>query len=113
MASPDQVRGNLEMLLLAILSGGPMHGYSVVQELIDRSGAELDLPEGTIYPALHRLENQGLLASEWDTSSGRRRRVYSVTKRGRSVLKAKQTEWAGFVDAVAAVLRGAPWPAAT
>jgi PadR family transcriptional regulator, regulatory protein PadR len=110
MSSPDLVRGNLDMMLLAILAHGPSHGYAVLQRLRERSNTAFDLPEGTVYPALHRLEKAGLLASGWDESSGRRRRVYSVTKRGRSVLKTKQTEWAGFVQAVEAVLRGAPWP---
>jgi DNA-binding PadR family transcriptional regulator len=111
MPPVEQIRGNLDMMLLAILSDGPAHGYAVLQQLRDRSATVFDLPEGTIYPALHRLEKAGLLASDWDDASGRKRRVYAVTKRGRSVLEAKQAEWAGFVQAVEAVLRGAPWPA--
>ena len=109
-AQPDHVRGHLDMLALAVLASGPLHGYAVLQALKDRSGGVIDLPEGTLYPALHRLEGAGLVASAWDTSSGRKRRVYTVTKRGRSVLTAEQTEWHQFVDAVQAVLRGAPWP---
>ncbi len=110
MKAPDQARGNLDMLLLAILADGPDHGYSVLQALRGRSAETFAMPEGTIYPALHRLEKAGLLASDWDTSTGRKRRVYSVTKRGQSMLAAKRTEWAGYVQAVEAVLRGAPWP---
>ncbi len=110
MKAPDQARGNLDMLLLAVLAEGPAHGYSVLQALRERSDATFDMPEGTIYPALHRLEKAGLLASDWDTSSGRKRRVYSVTKRGQSVLAVKRTEWVGYVQAVEAVLSGAPWP---
>lgn len=98
------------MLALAVLASGPLHGYAVLQALKDRSAGVVDLPEGTLYPALHRLEEAGLVSSVWDTSSGRRRRVYTVTKRGRSVLTAEQNEWHQFVDAVQAVLRGAPWP---
>ena len=108
--APDQARGNLDMLLLAIVADGPAHGYSVLQALRDRSAEVFDMPEGTVYPALHRLEKAGLLASDWDTSTGRKRRVYSVTKRGQSVLAAKRVEWGGYVQAVEAVLRGAPWP---
>src|SRR5262245_36600116 len=103
MAGPDQVRGNLDMMLLAVLAAGPGHGYAVLQQLRERSDAAFDLPEGTVYPALHRLEQAGLLASAWDATSGRRRRVYTLTKRGRSVLKTKQAEWSGFVHAVEAV----------
>jgi len=110
MKASDQSRGNLDMLLLAILADRPAHGYSVLQALRDRSDATFDMPEGTIYPALHRLEKAGLLASGWDNSTGRKRRVYAVTRRGKSVLAAKRTEWAGYVQAVEAVLRGAPWP---
>lgn len=98
------------MLALAVLADGPAHGYAVLQSLKDRSAGVVDLPEGTLYPALHRLEGAGLVASAWDTSTGRRRRVYTITKRGRSFLTAEQAEWHQFVDAVQAILRGAPWP---
>lgn len=99
------------MLALAVLAERPAHGYAVLETLKQRSAGVFDLPEGTVYPALHRLEAAGLLASEWDSSTGRRRRVYKLTKRGRSVLSAEQTEWHRFVEAVQAVLRGgAPWP---
>lgn len=99
------------MLVLAVLAEQPAHGYAVLEILKERSAGVVDLPEGTVYPALHRLEAAGLLASQWDRSTGRKRRVYTVTKRGQSVLSAEQTEWHRFVDAVQAVLRGgAPWP---
>lgn len=111
MAPPDLIRGHLEMLLLSLVAGGPAHGYSLVDTLRERSGSMFDLPEGTVYPALHRLESAGLLASSWSDDGGRRRRVYSVTKRGRSVLATKESEWRTFVAAVQAVLRGASWPA--
>jgi PadR family transcriptional regulator, regulatory protein PadR len=87
---PDLVRGNLDMLLLAIVDDGPAHGYAILEALRVRSDEAIDLPEGTVYPALHRLEKAGLLASSWDTSSGRRRRIYRVTKRGTAALGAKQ-----------------------
>ncbi|MGH9014179.1 MAG: PadR family transcriptional regulator [Acidimicrobiia bacterium] len=110
-AQPDHIRGHLDMLALAVLAEQPAHGYAVLEMLKERSAGVLDLPEGSLYPALHRLEAAGLLASEWDTSTGRKRRVYKVTKRGRSVLSAEQTEWHRFANAVQAVLRGgAPWP---
>jgi DNA-binding PadR family transcriptional regulator len=113
MAPSDLVRGHLEMLLLSLVADGPAHGYALVEALRDRSGALFDLPEGTVYPALHRLEAAGLLASSWSEGSGRRRRVYGLTKRGRSVLRAKEQEWTTFVAAVQAVLRGAAWPTTT
>ena len=111
MAQSDLVRGHLDMLLLALIAEQPSHGYALVEALRERSNTTFDLPEGTVYPALHRLESGGLIASSWSDAGGRRRRVYAITKRGRSVLKAKQQEWSSFVAAVQAVVRGAPWPA--
>lgn len=98
------------MLLLAILATGPAHGYALVERLRDGSGGRFDLPEGTVYPALHRLEATGLLSSRFSEVGGRRRREYVLTKRGRSVLATRRDEWAGFVASVQAILRGAPWP---
>ena len=79
----EMLKGHLDMIVLAALSAGPAHGYAVIEEIRRRSGQAFDLPEGTIYPALHRLEQAGLLVSRWTTSeSGRRRRVYALTRRG-------------------------------
>ncbi len=110
MGEIDEVRGHLEMLLLAIVADGPAHGYALVEALRQRSAGRFDLPEGTVYPALHRLEAAGLLVSRWGDAAGRKRRVYELTKRGHSVLAARREEWAGFVASVQAILRGAPWP---
>ena len=68
----ESLRGHLDLLLLAALRPGPAHGYAIIEELRRRSGGTFDLPEGTIYPALHRLERQGLIESEWSDASGRR-----------------------------------------
>lgn len=83
-------------MLLAIIADGSLHGYAVIEELRNRSGGELDLPEGTVYPALHRLERAGLLASSWDNSTGRRRRTYSVTPRGKQAATEKHREFVHF-----------------
>src|SRR5205085_2476832 len=78
----EMLKGHLDMIVLAALAAGPAHGYAVIEEIKRRSGDAFDLPEGTVYPALHRLEDAGLLASRWETAeSGRRRRVYTLTKR--------------------------------
>jgi PadR family transcriptional regulator, regulatory protein PadR len=82
----------------------PAHGYAILQRLKERSSGAFDLAEGTIYPALHRLERDGLLSSSWSTGSGRRRRVYSVTRSGRSALEARRREWKRFTLAVEAVM---------
>jgi PadR family transcriptional regulator, regulatory protein PadR len=103
----ERLKGNLDLILLQILAGGGMHGYRLVCELRDRSEGVFDLPEGTVYPALHRLERQGLLTSEWDTSGPRRRRLYRLSAPGRTALRAERREWLRFTGAVGAVL-GSP-----
>ena len=99
-----ELRGYLDPVILAILSGGALHGYAVIEELKARSGGELDLPEGTVYPALHRLERRGLLKSGWTTVEGRRRRVYRLTASGRRELETKTREWRVFASVVDGVL---------
>lgn len=108
----ETLKGHLDLLLLAVVEDGPRHGYAVIEELRRRTGDALDLPEGTVYPALHRLELAGLLASAWDETTGRRRRVYSLTANGRTTVKEKRHEWQAFAQAVQNVIEGAaaPWP---
>lgn len=96
--------GHLDGMLLAIAADGPMHGYAAVQALRQRSGGVFDLPEGTVYPALHRLERAGLLQSGWSTASGRRRRVYRLTARGRKAVASARGDWRRFSTAVEAVM---------
>jgi DNA-binding PadR family transcriptional regulator len=103
----EAVRGHLELLLLAALQNGPAHGYVLIERLRERSDGAFDFPEGTIYPALHRLERAGLLASRWADAGGRRRRVYSLTRRGRAALDKRAVEWDRFANAVNLVLGGA------
>jgi len=79
----EQLKGHMDLLLLSVLADGPAHGYAVIADLRERSGEELTLPEGTVYPALHRLEAAGLLRSYWAEQAGRRRRLYELTARGR------------------------------
>lgn len=98
------MKGYLDPVVLAVLSGGPLHGYAVIEELKARSGGELDLPEGTVYPALHRLERRGLLKSAWSQAEGRRRRVYRLTSSGRRELESKTCEWRAFARVVDGVL---------
>ena len=100
----ETLKGHLDFLLLATLADEPAHGYLIIEELKRRSAGVFDLPEGTVYPALHRLEQGGLLASSWATGAGRRRRVYRLTARGRRALVAARREWRGFTEAVEAVV---------
>lgn len=98
----------VDLLLLAVLESGPAHGYAVISALRERSDGAFDLPEGTVYPALHRLEGAGLIASSAEVVSGRQRRVYALTRSGRAALRRRRTEWertVGHVRAVLAVAR--------
>jgi len=90
--------------VLSVLGDGAAHGYAIVEELRRRSGGEFDLKEGTLYPALYRLERAGLLASEWREAAGRRRRVYRPTRTGRRALEGKSREWSSFSRAVSRVI---------
>lgn len=100
----DATRGHLDVLLLRVLVAGPTHGYEVIAALKDRSEGLFDLPEGTVYPSLHRLEDAGLVASEWATVSGRRRRVYRLTAVGEASLAQKRQDWQRFATGMSAVL---------
>ena len=102
-----KISGHLESLLLAILEGASLHGYAVIEELRRRSDGTLDLPEGTVYPALYRLERARLLKSTWSTGSGRRRRVYSLTAAGARALAVERDDWRTFSAAVQSILGGA------
>ena len=102
----EALKGHLDLLLLAGLAERPAHGYALVETLRSRSAGAFDLPEGTLYPALHRLEESGLVASQWSDRSGRRRRVYHLTAKGRKSLTQRQTEWKAFAQAVNGVVEG-------
>jgi len=96
----EALKGHLDLLLLAVLEDRPAHGYEIIDTLRRRSGGTFDLPEGTVYPALHRLEENGLLSSRWSESGARRRRVYHLTPRGQRVLARRHAEWSRFAQAV-------------
>jgi PadR family transcriptional regulator PadR len=104
----ERLKGNLDLLLLSVLAAGPAHGYAIISALRERSEGTFDLPEGTIYPALHRLEDAGLLGSSWAEGEGRKRRVYGLTDSGVAALASERTEWRAFVTGIQAVLG---WPA--
>lgn len=87
-----------------MLRQGPLHGYGVVEKLRDESAGAFDLAEGTVYPALYRLERADLVASRWTRAEGRRRRVYRLTRRGRAELERERKDWKSFANAVESVL---------
>ena len=102
----EKLKGNLDLLLLSVLSSGPGHGYSIITRLRDRSAGAFDLPEGTVYPALHRLDQSGLLASDWELVSGRRRRIYRLTAAGEQSLADEASQWRAFSGSISLVLAG-------
>lgn len=109
----EALKGHLDGLLLASLEQGPLHGYAVIERLRAGSDGRIDLPTGTVYPALHRLERAGLVRSQWSDTSGRRRRSYELTPAGIAALGTTRTGWEEFSAAVSALMRGQPWSPAT
>jgi PadR family transcriptional regulator PadR len=99
----EGLKGHVDLLLLATLAEAPGHGYGVVDALRERSEGVFDLSEGTVYPALYRLERAGLVASEWSSEGSRRRRIYRLSDAGQDELEHKRAEWKVFSNAVMAV----------
>jgi DNA-binding PadR family transcriptional regulator len=110
-ADAQALKGHLDVLLLAALEDGPRHGYAVKEALRAGSGGRFDLPTGTIYPALHRLESAGLIAGSWSAGDGRRRRTYRLTPAGQRRLQDDRGTWHEFSAAITAILDRTPWPA--
>lgn len=107
------LHGHLDALLLAVLEDGALHGYAIIEALRVRSGGQLDLPTGTTYPALRRLERAGYVASSWHTVNGRERRTYELTEAGRRALAGERIGWREFSSTVGRFLGSEPPPAAT
>lgn len=104
----EQLHGYLNMLLLAVLASGPAHGYALSAELRRRSAETLRIVEGSLYPALHRLEAAGLVASTTEVTDGRRRRVYEITAEGKDVLEEEKNSWKEFQTCIDQVLDQIP-----
>lgn len=101
----DLRRGSVRALILSLLQEQPMYGYQLSKELQRRSKGYFEFKEGTLYPALHRMEHEGLLRGEWQVvEEGPSRKVYHLTERGREELARSQSEWATFADRLLAVL---------
>jgi transcriptional regulator len=104
----ELLKGNTPTLVLAILGDGPRHGYGIAREIERRSGNALRFKEGTLYPALHSLEREGLIAGEWQQEAGgRMRKVYAITHSGLAALEQRARTWAEFAAAISRVLGGA------
>ena len=102
----DLPQGTLDLLILKITARGPVHGYAIAQRLQQVSRDVVQVPQGSLYPALHRLENRGLLAAEWkDTETGREARFYRLTRKGRAQLASESASWQRLADAIGLILR--------
>jgi transcriptional regulator len=107
MAKPTNplLHGTLDALILKTLTWGPRHGYAIARWLEETTNDELQIEEGSLYPALYRLEERELIAAEWGMSElGRKAKIYRLTSRGRAQLRAETAEWARFTAAVSRVL---------
>jgi PadR family transcriptional regulator PadR len=102
----DLPQGTLDLLVLKALTWGPRHGYAIVRILEDRTGDRLRIEEGSLYPALYRMEGKGWIEAEWGESElGRKAKFYALTREGRQQLKRQVAHWRTVQDAVARVLR--------
>jgi PadR family transcriptional regulator, regulatory protein PadR len=102
----DLIKGSSNSLLLSLLDGNTMYGYQIVKELEARSQGYFKFKEGTLYPALHRLEKSGLISSQWEPlPNGRQRRNYTITAKGRAKLAQEKSQWLDFFNAVTLVLQ--------
>ena len=101
----ERLHGTLDMLVLRVLSDGPLHGYAIAKELRQLGGEILQVEQGSLYPALYRLEERGWLRSTWGmTEKNRRARVYRLTRTGRKQLTSEVAGWQEFVSAIAKVV---------
>jgi PadR family transcriptional regulator, regulatory protein PadR len=108
MARDPLPSGQIDLLLLSLVARRPAHGYVIIEELRLITAGALDIPEGTIYPALYRLERLGLVTSGESTVDGRRRRIYRITRPGRAALRDRSEAWRALVGHVEAVLAAVP-----
>jgi len=102
----DLPQGTLDLLILKVIALGPVHGYAIAQSLEQASRGMVQVPQGSLYPALHRLENRGLLSADWkDTESGREAKFYRLTRKGRAQLQTEAAGWQRLTEAVGLILK--------
>jgi PadR family transcriptional regulator, regulatory protein PadR len=102
----DLPQGTLDLLILKVVALGPVHGYAIAQRLQQVSRNVVQVPQGSLYPALHRLENRGFLAANWkETETGREAKFYRLTRKGRAHLETEAASWERLIEAVGLILR--------
>ena len=105
-AKSDLPQGTLDLLILKVVALGPVHGYAIAQRLQQVSRDVVQVPQGSLYPALHRLENRGLLSADWkQTEGGREAKFYRLTRKGRAQLEAQTLGWRRLAEAVGLILK--------
>jgi PadR family transcriptional regulator PadR len=104
-AKSDLPQGTLDLLILKVVAFGPVHGYAIAQRLEQVSRGIVQVPEGSLYPALHRLENRGLLAADWkETETGHEAKFYRLTRKGHKQLATEAADWQRLIDAIGLIL---------
>lgn len=107
IGKPDLPQGTLDLLILQVVAAGPIHGYAIAQRIRQLSREVLEVRQGSLYPALHRLENRKLLSAEWKSSeTGRKAKFYRLTRKGRDQLGTEQVNWTYLRDAIERVMQG-------
>ena len=102
----DLPQGTLDLLILKVVALGAVHGYAIAQRLEQVSRGVVQVPQGALYPALHRLENRGLLTADWEeTESGREAKFYRLTRKGRTQLETEAASWQRLIEAIGLVLK--------
>src|ERR1019366_2221360 len=105
-AKSDLPQGTLDLLIMTVAALGPVHGYAIAQRLQQVSRDVVQVPQGSLYPALHRLENRGLLVADWkDTQNGRGAKFYRLTRKGRAQLETEAASWQRLTEAVGLILK--------
>jgi transcriptional regulator len=105
-AKSDLPQGTLDLLILKVVALGPVHGYAIAQRLQQVSRDVVQAPQGSLYPALHRLENRGFLSADWkDTETGREAKFYRLTRKGRAQLETEAASWQRLTEAVGLILK--------
>ena len=102
----ELIKGSTDMLILNLLKNEDMYGYHMIKKLKEKSKNVFDLKEGTLYPILHSLEEEGLISSYWDDTTGKKRKYYAITTKGKKSLKEKNEEWKIFSESVNRVIGG-------
>ncbi len=108
----ELLRGSLDLMVLSVLADGPKYGYSLQQSLREASYGRVDPKAGTLYPLLHRLEDDGLIRAKWDSETGRKRKWYELTAAGKKRLKTQAHEWYAFADVLRRLLEPVVTPPA-